>query len=386
VVMVAQIDCLALPRRERASAMLYRLEEQLPVSIENLTADFLPPIGGRALGVAVQTDRVQELTVPLAEAGVEVAAICPTALLALWQVSRAPEDADYVVMASAGRIDMFRLYEKRPAAWYAVADDPGELVQWLKADHLVHPVQGQQATVCVMAEATWSTSPLETEVGLRIVCREEESALGLAARAAGSLLAEGEAGWIDLCQGALSPHGAWGRLSGLVRSAAVFAMILPAVLAAVFYWRGLEYADRKAEAMRGQAAAYHEALPNRPVPQAVKSRLRSERARLAGLSGMSAAIPPQASALESLRTVMASIPASMRIRVSDIRIGPDGILLDGQVRAHTDAEIIGRSLAAAGFAVEPPFTESLATGGVGFTLSGRPVTAGVVPHEKWETQ
>lgn len=379
LVLAAQIDCPSLPRRERASAMLYRLEEQLPLDIESLTADFLPPVGGRALGVAVRTDRVRELTGPLAEAGVDTAAICPTALLAVWQVCQAGAPCDYVLIVSSGRSDIFRLYEKRPVAWYTVADDPQELVRCIKADHLAHPVEAPQATVCVVAEAGWPTTALESEAGLKVARRHEEPVLGLAARAAGRLLADGQAGWINLCRGALAPGGAWGRLGGLLRSAVVLALVLPAVLAAVFYARGLQYADRTDQALRGQGEAYREAFPNRPAPVAVKSRLRSEAARLAGLSGISAKVPSPAGALEILRKMAAGIPPGMRVRILEIRIGPESIFIEGQARTHSDAETISRGLSGAGLAVEPPHTESLATGGVAFTLAGKPVAAGIAP-------
>lgn len=204
--------------------------------------------------------------------------------------------------------------------------------------------------------------------------------MGLAARAAGQLLADGRAGWIDLCRGGLAPGGVWGRLGALVWSAVVMALILPAVLAAAFYWRGLEYADRTEQALRSQAAAYHDAFPNRPVPQAAKSRLRSERARLAGLSGLSEEIPSQASGLETLRKAVAGIPPAVRVRVLEIRVGPETFFLEGQARTHGDAQTVGRGLSGTGFTMEPPYTESLPTGGVAFTLAGRPPVAGTAPQ------
>jgi len=275
-------------------------------------------------------------------------------------------------------VDIFRLYEKRPAAWYSVPDDLDEMVRCLKADHLAHPVEGERAAVCVIAPAAWPADAIETRGGLKIARREEEAAFGLATRAAARLLADGEAGWVNLCQGALAPAGAWGRQGGLVRSAVALGLVLLAALAAAFAWRAVHYADRADHARREQAAAYRDAFPNRPVPVAVKSRLKSELARLAGLSGASASLPLPASALDSLRQVVAGLPPGVRLRILELRVDPSSLYIDGQVRGHTDAESINRGLIGAGFLVDPPRTESLPTGGVAFTLAGKPVAAPAV--------
>ena len=85
-----------------------------------------------------------------------------------------------------------------------------------------------------------------------------------------------------------------------------------------------------------------------------------------------------ASALDSLRQVVAGLPPGVRLRILELRVDPSSIYIDGQVRGHTDAESINRGLIGAGFLVDPPRTESLPTGGVAFTLAGKPVAAAAV--------
>lgn len=79
--LLAGIECGNLPRKDRRTAMLYRLEEQLPLDVESLTVDFLPQAGGRALGIAVETSYVQGILRRLAEAGIEPHSAC-------WRASR----------------------------------------------------------------------------------------------------------------------------------------------------------------------------------------------------------------------------------------------------------------------------------------------------------
>ena len=46
---------------------------------------------------------------------------------------------------------------------------------------------------------------------------------------------------------------------------------------------------------------------------------------------------------------------------------------EGQARTHTDAEDVHHSLTTAGFVIDPPRTERLASGAVAFTLVGKPM-------------
>ncbi|MBM4033130.1 MAG: hypothetical protein FJ291_15290 [Planctomycetes bacterium] len=152
LVLAADVDAANLPRRSRRSALLYRLEEQLPVDAEALTADFLPQVNGRVLGVAAITGRVREAVEPLAEAGVEVAAVCPTALLALWAALRQrPPRAHHALVAAGGHVGLFRLADNnQPVAWATLRQDPAELLLGFQADLLTRPVDAPPAQALVV--------------------------------------------------------------------------------------------------------------------------------------------------------------------------------------------------------------------------------------------
>ena len=83
-------------------------------------------------------------------------------------------------------------------------------------------------------------------------------------------------------------------------------------------------------------------------------------------------MPRQVSALEMLRQVIANLPDKVRLRVTELSIGPSEVVLEGETRSYTDAETINRALARAGLAMEAPHTERQSTGGVSFTLMGKP--------------
>jgi len=76
----ASIDLNELPRNDR-KAMLYRLEEKLPLSAETIVADFVES-GERAIGVSVAVERVRALIDVFEERHIIIDSICPVALLA----------------------------------------------------------------------------------------------------------------------------------------------------------------------------------------------------------------------------------------------------------------------------------------------------------------
>src|SRR4051812_6878706 len=84
----ASVATAGLPRKDRRRAMLYRLEEKLPLAAEDVVADFLPggPSSEQSLGVCAQKQMVAPLVGALERNGLSLAAICPAALLAVQQM------------------------------------------------------------------------------------------------------------------------------------------------------------------------------------------------------------------------------------------------------------------------------------------------------------
>lgn len=78
----ASVSTDGLPRRDRRQALGYRLEEKLPVALEELTVDFVDTDQPTVLGVAVSTARLAPLIRGLEARDIPVQAALPTALLA----------------------------------------------------------------------------------------------------------------------------------------------------------------------------------------------------------------------------------------------------------------------------------------------------------------
>src|SRR5438045_1145265 len=83
---VASIQISDLPRHDRG-AMIYRLEEKLPMPAEEFVADFAHD-GDSALGVAARTAQIKPLVDVLENAGIAIQSIVPAALLAAIEPAR----------------------------------------------------------------------------------------------------------------------------------------------------------------------------------------------------------------------------------------------------------------------------------------------------------
>ena len=140
----------------------------------------------------------------------------------------------------------------------------------------------------------------------------------------------------------------------------------------MLHWRSTQYEAIAASRLKQQRDQYAALYPGRRAPINVTSALKSELKRLSGISGDSAEIPLQTNALNTLHSIIASLPPTIRLRIIDVRITHNSVFVEGQVRDHTGAELVCQAIRHAGFDMDPPRTEHLSRGGVAFTLTGKP--------------
>lgn len=375
----AAISAENLPRRQRRQGMLYRLEEHLPIDAEAFTADLLPVRGDTTLGVAIATAPTAELLDALARVGVEVMAIVPAGLLAAWQWIQADRDrarqTDWLLLDAPGLgddVEILRLAAGRPAMWYTAPADVEPIVRTLRADRLCRSQEQPETLATVGCFAGHEAESIARAAGLEPADTDESpEPLELAARAAADCLAGRSAGWVDLRTGDLAPAGLLARSGRWVQIAAAMAILLLGALAGGLYWRSIQY-DRVVREARGeQVRLFMEAHPGQPAPPDVRLRLESDLRRLAGVRGAAQSVPARPNALLDLRRVLVALPETMRLRILELRLERGRLLLEGQVRTHSDAEAIRARLDELGLVVTAPRTEHLAGGGVGFTLTGR---------------
>ena len=378
-VMPAPVATDGLPRKGRRALLVYRMEEHLPMDAEELSVDFLPAVGGRALGVAVETAPLRDLVNRLEASGVEVESIVPTSLLVLWQlVTQSKEQADFFILGSAGRVDIFRMTDGRPVSWHVTSLETADVCRAIHVDLLA--TAGGDApprAVCAGSFTQEQVQAIASDTGLAVTHREDPSCPTLASQA---LAAGQDAGWINLRRGGLAPTDRLRKLQRPLKVTAALALALVAVVTGGSWLRAALYDAETARLLDRQRAVFVRLYPNAATPPAVRRWLESEALRMAGVSGAAGTMPQSQPALETLRQVTAGLPKGLKLRILDLRIEPAEVFIEGQARNHADAETVARGIAQQGsFVMEPPRTENLVKGGVAFTLAGKPAAPSAKP-------
>lgn len=386
----ARVSTDGLPPKNRRQALTFRLEEKLPVSAEEVAADFVEPEGegGDALGVCAQTQTVAPYVEALEAAGVPVDSISPAALLAAQNQS--PTDCDVLLWGAANEVELFAFRDARPVAWHVLPAEERDLAMHVGIETRGRP---QPVRLRAIGLAPDALRPVSALPGVQPVGADESRSLHeAAARAAASVLAGQSAPWVELRRGALSAGDGSRHLHRPLVALVASAALLLAAMSAAMLVRAARYEAAAREREELQRQVFQRAFPGRPVPVDVRSRMLSERQALRAQNGemgddgigTTAGLPPaQASAgLASLRDLLAAFPRGLRFRVVELRLDEGKLLIEGQARSHGDADAIATALRKGGeFAVEPPRTEQL-TGiskGVAFTITGTVQQAPAAP-------
>jgi hypothetical protein len=346
--LAASISTAGLRRGDR-DAMLYRLEEKLPLAAEAIVAEFLPrPAGDTALGVCVATDRVAPLVSALESAGVIVQSISPLALLALQNRADrlAPAETELLIWPDADQTDLFVLIGGVPTAWsLSRGGDDLALHRNLLLAQFDEP------------ERTTTPGPLEL--------------IAVAATAVAAPVLTGRTRpWFELRRGALSAGDALRAHRRALNAALAAAALLLIALSAAMVYRGFAY-DRFADAADARLRDdFRRDFAGWPEPPSVAATIASERRRLqaAGAS----ALPPEArrSALTTLRQVLSRVPADGRFTLARATFNDTSVQLEGDAKSQADVEPLVEAARAAGLEVPPAQTRKTAAGTWSFVVRG----------------
>ncbi len=367
----ASIDTQELPRQGTESAMLYRLEENLPIAAEEIVADFIS-VQDQALGVCVQVSRIAGWLEAFDEAGLCVEVVCPTALLALqaWVAGPNHDQADLLVWGSQSHLDLFILdQDAKTMGWQMISPSGDDLAVQIGVQALgrVGPLR---VAACDIGQPMQRR--LEKLDGVDVVSCRTDPMHTLAVVAADEVLAGKSTPWINLRRGAVAVKDRLRRIRPALVGAIAAGVAFLLCLNGAMLWRANGYDKITTQALGQQRAVFQELFPSRPVPMSIKARLVSEQRRLRELHQGSDQMPTQRNGLLVLRDLLAHLPRDRRFRILELRLTGDQIHLAGQVRSHGDADVIAASLSGTDrFDFEPPRTENLSSRGVvGFTLVG----------------
>lgn len=387
----ATIPTAGLARHDH-KAMLYRLEERLPLPAESLAADFvLSPSGAHALGIAVQVDAVRPIVEALEQAGIVVGIVTPLPLLVAAGV---PVSADvsgtrivtYTVERSSSA-DLVALQGRTPVAWVrspATATGAEQRIGWLETS-LVAPLTIERLGPALR--------PGPKRTGDRWD-HAKTHAITDAAAASNALDTAARSGTlVDLRRDGLAPSDRWRPLAGSLRAVAAASILLLLSVTAIALLRGERYASAAAEANESALSAVRTAYgPSAGTDEQIRTRLAQERRSWAnqqasGGRTFDASRPPArgaggigpalagASALRTLRDVVKLIPDGVDVRIESTMFSDTTFELTGRGRSYEEIDRFTAALRAGHPDVSLSQARRSPDGHWNFTLRGTAATA-----------
>jgi hypothetical protein len=315
--------------------MLYSLEAFVPWAAEDFAADWTVA-GGQAFMVAAETSELLPLIQNLETEGFLVRSVTPLAVLA-------------ATGGLTGRATHIAILEEREL--FIIRD--GTIRQWqtLKTTNC-HSLRLQQLL---------ATEELPIEKHNRM--------LQTAACQAAKIVRGKEEAIIELRRGELSSGTTTEALRGYRTFLALAACLLLMVTCAVFWFHAQAHADWAVRLDERQAAIFAKLFPGVRVPVGIRARLENEASRLQGTRGSDTELPERMEVLSILHRVLTALPEGMRYRILEIRIEDGRLDLVGEVRTHSDADLIASALREQGLTVAAPSTHRLQEEGVEFRIT-----------------
>ena len=425
--LAAAVSTADLPRGKKArhQALRYRLEERLPLAAEEFVASYCPaphspmtsttsphsvpstsvpvssateqapasinlgapivdaedPISANSevLAVAVAIERLAPVVQALEAQGIAIGPICPTTFLAVQTYAgRLPKQVR-IFWEIEEHLETLVLQGGVPKNWTILKSDVSAVQRHLALAAL----QENTSLPCEFLDSSLATESLKRissapKAAVQPAVEGGCGAADWAAQAAEQVLAGSLAPWIDLRCDAMATQDRCRMFRRPLNTALAAAAVLAVCLTVGLAWQAHRYTLATADLQGRQEAIYRRLYPGSPMPQGVHARLQSEALRLRAISGQSADLPRQGSALLTIYDVLRRLPTDVRYRILDMRFGPTEFVLEGQSKSHGDADAIATGLRRQnGFVVEPTRTEQLSTGQIAFTIAGKtlpPVT------------
>ena len=354
--LAASIDTAGLPRGDR-KALLYRLEEKLPMAAESVIADFA---GGsqRVLGVCVREDAVLPLVNALEHCGVAVQSVNPTAMLAAQQL--ADPEPHVLIVGEEEQISVMVIRGGMPLSWALLPARKRDLTLHLKFLTLEWgeelPIRACGVDATVTEALTTTTVPMQPRQ--------------VAAIAGAALLDNRLKPWIELRRGslAISDRLRLHRKPFEAMLAAVAICLLCLTLGLL--WRAHRYDSLARAADQKMADDFSAAFPGWTRQANVRTVVESEHRKL-GTTNTSA-LPPEAreSAVTMMHGVLSRLPAEVKFRFESLSFNELTFDLVGRVRNFGDVDAMASAARLAGADVPPPQAHRDADGFWNFTLHG----------------
>jgi type II secretory pathway component PulL len=348
----ATIDTTGLPRADRR-ALVFRLEDKLPVAAEDVTADVVMH-GAMALGVCARNERLHEMIAGLESRGIEVRSIAPAALLAA-QASVVNPGTYVLLIGLDSAVDVVAVENGAPIAWAWSAANADDVR--LQIDLVSSRLKSAPRLLAI------GIDELALECSATKLDRNAEDRAAATARR----VVEGRVKpWIELRRDTLAPADRSRAYRRALNFALASASLLLLATATASIVRSVRYDRAARDAEFQMNAAFQEHFPGWPVPANVRAVVESEARKGGEQSGDRS----RASALQSMRTMLSTLPSQVKISIDSMSFDTNAFEISGKVNAQSDLQAIADAMRAARYEVPAGVNRRESDGTWSFTLSG----------------
>ncbi len=293
------------------TALVFELEDHLPIDAESMVADFvvLPSSSANktVASVAIEIDRWREIADDFESAGIPVSSIVPAAVLVTRSICRDLNFTDTVevLLAGSSTCDLIKVQSETIVAWKHSRLDPKLLRRHKLLD------AGSDRVIVVGADEPQQSMIRSVYDAIELVPDSYESQL---IRGAELFSSKASQRWFDLRRDQLGPSDPFRPVQTQLRlvTLAAVACLLAVVIGG--WWRTQRIETEIADVRNRQQELFQTAFPNTKVPGALLRRVRSEHARVIGSRGATSQVDIPKSAPQILRTLLAALPQDVRFR------------------------------------------------------------------------
>jgi hypothetical protein len=364
-----------LPRHDR-KAMLYRLEEKLPLAAELVIADFVHHAPGcdTALGVCVQTEKVRPFVEALESAGVAIMSISSAPLLAVQEMIRAelPSDNQSLRLILLGekedrsRIDLVVVDGSTPVGWSLVPANAHDIKFQINMA-LMESEDEPKIEACDIDAML--VASIGDAVGQSIASRDG-SVFDAAARCADEIGAGRIAPWVEFRRDALAIDDPLAMHRKPLNFLLASCVALVLAIAAGMWMRAERYEHAAKSSEQKMVDAFTAQFPGWAIPANVKAVIVSEHAKSGIAGGASLPVESGRSALQTLDDVIGKLPAEARFTINQMTLEDSSFEIQGRIRSYEDVDAIAAAARKAGMDVPSPQARKDADGFWSFTLRG----------------
>lgn len=369
--LTATIPTADLPRSGRRQAMLYALEEQLPLPVEDLVVQFITG-SDWAMGAAVSVGRIKPLIEKLESDGLTVKAVLPGAIAAAGQLAGIVEDG-VLLLGGSGGVELLWIDKGRARSWRTAAADSPTLTQALgvmiASAGPIGRVQSSGLTAALRQSLSASIGMAIADLG----ARDGDELAAIAAAAAVDRPRSATVDFLPAIRSMDRPARSRAEIFWLTAAGLALALSAPAAL----LWRAAQY-DAIYNDNKQVQDAYYEARFNKQPPAAGIARIFAGELEAAKSGKSMEVVGRYDSAMRLIGQALSLLPETARVRIRSMRATTDRLTILAQAATRNDAYAAEKALAAlSGFGVEITDIQDAGSedGVLNFTLviSGKPV-------------